>query len=101
MIRENFTGDWCGIFGERKSVLAAVPERLCWPDGSGRLEAQPSDFNSIEFGIWSRQRRMGEPKIRKSMPACRRCAAIASPYGPAPIMQTVVRELELGMISSE
>src|SRR4029077_11873427 len=36
------------------------------------------------------QNDMGSPKILTSTPARRRCAAAASPYGPAPMMATLV-----------
>ena len=36
------------------------------------------------------QNDIGSPKILTSTPARRRCAAAASPYGPAPMMATLV-----------
>src|SRR5690348_14500540 len=36
----------------------------------------------------SRQLSMGSPKIRNGTPSARRCAAMDSPYGPAPITAT-------------
>lgn len=33
---------------------------------------------------------IGLPKMRKSMPAARKCEAIDNPYGPAPMMMTFV-----------
>jgi hypothetical protein len=42
---------------------------------------------------------MGLPKIRKSTPAARKCAAIESPYGPAPTIATGLLRVLLEIIS--
>lgn len=56
--------------------------------GSYNVEAKPSDFNRMPFGIWVSQVCMGLPKMRKLTPRGGRWAAMESPYGPAPTIAT-------------
>ena len=41
-------------------------------------------------GMWSRQNSIGRPTITVSRPAARAAAAVASPYGPAPMTRTSI-----------
>src|SRR3984885_4303565 len=50
------------------------------------FEAKPSDFSFMPFGMCPIQLSIGRPKMRNDIPRLRRCAAIESPYGPAPII---------------
>src|SRR5258706_120293 len=47
----------------------------------------------MPFGICVRQLFSGVPKMRKSIPRARKCAASERPYGPAPMMATCVDAL--------
>src|SRR5271166_4830006 len=49
-------------------------------------EAKPSDLSIMPFGMCASQLSIGRPKMRNGMPLRRKCAAIESPYGPAPMM---------------
>ena len=49
-------------------------------------EAKPSDLSIMPFGMCASQLSIGRPKMRNGMPLRRKCAAIDSPYGPAPII---------------
>jgi hypothetical protein len=40
----------------------------------------------MPLGMCANQLSIGRPKMRKGMPRRRKCAAIESPYGPAPII---------------
>src|SRR3954451_7700210 len=51
------------------------------------------DLSNMPAGI-SRQNDIGSPMTRISTPAWRRCAAAASPYGPAPRMATSVSDMD-------
>src|SRR5476651_2187652 len=59
------------------------------------FEAKPWDLRNMPAGIFPAHRCMGWPKMRKLMPAARRCAAADSPYGPAPTMATSTASLML------
>src|SRR5580700_3632125 len=50
------------------------------------FEANPSDLSIMPFGMCASQLSMGRPKMRNGMPRPRKCAAMESPYGPAPTM---------------
>src|ERR1700733_2850502 len=50
------------------------------------FEAKPSDFSIMPFGMWAAQLSIRRPKMRNDIPRVRKCAAIESPYGPAPII---------------
>src|SRR6516164_9033068 len=51
--------------------------------------ANARDLRLMPTGILS-QKRIASPKIRYFTPRARRCAANESPYGPAPIIATLV-----------
>jgi hypothetical protein len=51
-------------------------------------DASLMERSSIFPGMRSRQNSIVRPKTRVSTPAARRCAAAASPYGPAPTTTT-------------
>src|SRR5690349_23297598 len=56
--------------------------------GAERLDASGVDFRYIPTGMWWRHDAILSPKIRTSRPDLRSCAAIESPYGPAPTIAT-------------
>ena len=48
----------------------------------------PGERSIMPFGIFCRQNAIGSPKTCVATPACLRCAATDSPYGPAPMTAT-------------
>src|SRR6266566_3186824 len=60
------------------------------------LEAKPSDLSIMPLGMCASQLSMGRPKMRNGIPRWRKCAAIESPYGPAPTTAIFVFSIALG-----
>src|ERR1700691_3648508 len=77
--------------GEPKLVPVAAQNesRDSSPSYSAMQVAVQLERSSRPDGMLFCQNDIGSPKIRTSTPARRRCAAAASPYGPAPMMATL------------